>query len=198
MNDPASNDAKSIWQNQETEGTTVTLDDIRKRAARFQKRIRNRNLREYIASVVVIAAFAFVAWQTPGWMIKSGSALIVAATIFVAWQLHRRGRAQAVPDGATAGGLLAFHREELVRQRDAVRSVWLWYLLPFQPGMALLMLGRYFQVHVPGRTLATDHLIIVFSSIVIALVFVIIMLLNLWGAARLQNRIHELDKLKAE
>jgi len=198
MSGPASHDAKTIWQNQETEGTTVTLEDIRGRAAKFQTRVRNRNLREYIASAVVIASFAFCAWAMPGWMIKFGSVLTVAATIFVVWQLHRRGRTQAVPDGATAAGLLAFHREELVRQRDAVRSVWLWYLPPFLPGMALLMLGRYFQVHAPGRPIATDHLIIVFVSIIMALVFVAILLLNLWGAARLQNRIHELDEMRAE
>jgi uncharacterized membrane protein YecN with MAPEG domain len=193
-----SHDAKTIWQNQETEGTTVTLQDIRRRAAKFQKRIRNRNLREYIASAVVIAAFAFVAWNMTGWMIKLGGVLTVAATIFTVWQLHRRGRAQAVPDGATAAGLLAFHREELVRQRETVRTVWLWYLLPFLPGMALLMLGRYLQVHAPGRSIAADHMVIVFTSIIMALVFVIILLLNLWGAARLQNRIHELDRMRAE
>ena len=198
MSGPASHDAKTIWQNQETEGTTVTLEDIHARAATFQKRIRNRNLREYIGSALVIASFAFCAWNMPGWMIKLGSLLVVAGTIFVAWQLHRRGRAAGVPDGATAAGLLAFHREELTRQRDAVRSVWLWYLLPFLPGMTLLMLGRYFQVHAPGRAIATDHMIIVFASIIMALVFVVILLLNLWGAARIQNRIHELDKLTAE
>jgi hypothetical protein len=198
VSDPAFHDAKSIWRNQETEGTTVTLEDIKSRADKFQKRIRNRNLREYIASVFVIAAFGFVAWHMHGWMIRLGGATIIAATLFVMWQLHRRGRANAVPDGATAGGLLAFHRAQLVRQRDAVRSVWLWYLAPFVPGLALISLGRYFQNHVPGRPLAQDHAIIIFSGIIMVLVFFIILLLNLWGAARLQNRIHELDKLRAE
>jgi len=193
-----SHDAKTIWQNQETEGTIVTFEDIRGRAAKFEKRIRNRNLREYIASAIVIAVFGLYAWFFPGWMLKLGSGMIVAATIFVVWQLHRRGRAHAVPDGATAAGLLAFHREELVRQRDTVRTVWSWYLLPFVPGLVLMMLGRYFQIHLPGRPIAEDHLVIIFFSIIMALFFVIILLLNLWGAARLQNRIHELDKLRAE
>ncbi|MEI9997181.1 MAG: hypothetical protein WDM91_21475 [Rhizomicrobium sp.] len=197
MSDSASQDAKTLWQNQETESTTVTLDDIRKRAGQFQRRVRNRNRREYIASAVVIAAFGVLAWQMPGWMMKLGSVLIVTATLFVVWQLHRRGRAQTVPDGAAAG-LLAFHREELVRQREMLRTVWLWYLAPFVPGMALILLARYFQLHTPGRSLAVDHLIIVFGAMIMALVFVIILLLNLWVAARLQNRIHELDRLKAE
>jgi len=198
MSDPASLDAKTIWQNQETEGTTVTLEDIRGRAAKFEKRVRDRNLREYIAGAIVIAVFGFYVWYMPGWMMKLGSLLVVAATIFIVWQLHRRGRAQAVPDGVTLAALLAFQRRELVRQRDALRTVWLWYLLPFVPGMALILLGRYFQIHVPGRPLAMDHLAIVFTAIIAALVFVVILLLNLWVAARLQNRIHELDKMTAE
>ena len=199
MSDPASHNARTIWQNQTTEGTTVTLEDIRNRAAKFQRRIRNRNLREYIAGVVVIAAFGFCAWNMQGWMIKLGSLLIVAAAVFVIWQLHRRGRAEAIPDGATtAAELLKFHRQELIRQRDAARLVLWWYLLPPVPGLMLMMLGRYFQSHVASRSLAADHTIIIYSSIIMLLVLTIIWLLNLWGAARLQNRIHELDKMTAE
>ncbi len=198
MSGPASHDAKTIWQNQETEGTTVTLEDIRGRAAKFEKRIRNRNLREYIASAVVIAIFGFYAWHFPGWMMELGSTLTVAATIFVMWQLHRRGRSQAMPDGATTAGLLEYHRRELSRQRDMLRAIGLWYLLPFVPGMVLIFLGRYFQLHTPGRTLARDHLAIVLGASIAALIFIIILLLNLWGAAKLQNRIHELDKLRTE
>lgn len=193
-----SDEVKRLWRDQKTEEEIVTLDDIRKRAVKFHNRVRNRNLREYIASAVVIAAFAFVAWNMTGWMIRLGGVLTVIATIFTIWQLHRRGRTRAVPDGATVAALLAFHREELVRQRDAVRTVWLWYLPPFLPGMVLMTLGRYFQLHAPGRTIAEDHVVILFASIVMALVFVIILVLNMWGAARLQNRIHELDRLRAE
>lgn len=74
----------------------------------------------------------------------------------------------------------------------------LWYIMPFMPGLVLFMLGQYFQSPEPGRLLAQDHTIIVFISVVILLVLAIVWLLNLLGAARLQNRIDELDKLKAE
>ncbi|MGA9796024.1 MAG: hypothetical protein WBQ17_10880 [Rhizomicrobium sp.] len=198
MSDPASHDAKSIWQNQKTEDTTVTLEDIRNRAAKFQKRVRNRNLREYIASAIVIAVFGFYALHLPGWMTKLGSAMTIAAMLFVTWQLHRRGQAHDTPDGATTARLLAFHREELSRQRDMVRTVLWWYMAPFLPGIALIFLGRYFQSHVPGRTLAEDHLVILLGGIIAALIVAIVWLLNMWAAARLQNRIDELDRLRAE
>lgn len=191
-------DIKTLWQNQTVEGTIVTLEDIRGRAAKFQRRIRSRNLGEYIAGAFGVAIFGLYVWYLPGWMMKLGSVLSIAALLLVTWQLHRRGRARGVPDGATAVGLLAFHRAELARQREALRTVWLWYIMPFVPGAALIVLGRYFQHHVSGRTPAMDHMIIVLIAIIMVLACVIIGLLNMWGAARLQNRIDELDKLRTE
>jgi hypothetical protein len=198
MSDPASHDVKNIWRNQQTEGTIVTLEDIHGRAAKFERRVKSRNIREYVAGAIVIALFGFAAWRMHGWMIELANVMTIAATLFVTWQLHRRGRARNLPDGATAAGLLAFHREELVRQRDMIRSVWVWYIAPFIPGSVMIFLARYFQMHTPGIPLAEDHMRIVLGASIAALIMVIIGLLNMWGAARLQNRIDELDKLRTE
>ncbi len=83
-------------------------------------------------------------------------------------------------------------RQELIRQRDALRSVGLWYLAPFIPGMALVMMGRWFQSHAAHRALAFDHLLILLTSGLAVLVFLAIWLLNLYGAKRLQQRIDAL------
>ena len=56
---------------------------------------------------------------------------------------------------------------------------------------------RYFQYHAPGRTLAWDHQMVILCSVIVALTFAIIWLLNAWGAERLQRRIDQLDKLRA-
>ena len=42
------NDPRNLWQSQEGEDVTITLEEIRLRAARFERRIRRRNLREYV------------------------------------------------------------------------------------------------------------------------------------------------------
>lgn len=92
--------------------------------------------------------------------------------------------------------LLEFHRQELLRQRNAAKSVAWWYIAPVTPGVAMMTLGRYFQFHAPGRTLAWDHQIVILCSVIVALTFAIIWLLNAWAAERLQRRIDELDKLR--
>ena len=56
-------DLKNLWQGQNVEATRMTLEEIRQKAAKFQKRIRNRNLREYAAAVVVFGWFGFYLWQ---------------------------------------------------------------------------------------------------------------------------------------
>jgi hypothetical protein len=189
-------DATAIWRRQRTEETAVTLADIHERAQKLQSQIRRRNMREYAAAIVVVLVFGSYLWIFPGWMMKTGSALSIIAALFVVWHLHKHGAAQALQEHS-GQALVEAHRAELMRQRDLLKSVGVWYLAPFVPGTVLIMLGRYFQVHAPGRTLAWDHQIILNAAIVVALVFGIIWLLNAWGAERLQRRIDQLDSVRS-
>jgi hypothetical protein len=185
-------DVKTLWRNQKPEDDTVTLAAIHEKASLFRKRIRRAVLVEYIASGFVVLIFGFYIWIYPGWMMKTGSALIIAATFFMLWQLRRRMSAQDVPD-AQRLELIAFHRRELVRMRDARSSAWLWYILPILPGMALMMAGRWFQFHASWRSLAWDHEIIVVCSVGIVLALGGIWLFQSSRAKHLQKEIDALD-----
>ncbi|MEA1673445.1 hypothetical protein [Nitrospirillum sp. BR 11163] len=99
--DPAespSNSLQSLWQSQEQEIPPVTLEEIRAKAAAFERKIRRRNLRKYLGSAVAAACFAFYIWLFPGWMIKLGSALIILALGWTMWRLRQRGDAR-IPGG---------------------------------------------------------------------------------------------------
>lgn len=183
-------DPQKLWQSQATEHTPMTIAQIHQKARTFQAKVRRRNIIEYVACVVVIAGFMPALLHRGSWMMQAGAAWIMAATVFIAWQLHRRASGRAVPDGGQA--VVDFHRRELMRQRDAVRSVGFWYLAPFAPGMVLLLAGRWFQSHATHRPLALDHLIIGLVGVIAVLVFVVIWLLNQRGADRLQRQIEEL------
>ncbi len=188
-------DAKTLWRNQPSEETAVTLDNVRDRAEKFQSQIRRRNMREYLAAPLVVVMCGVCMWFFPGWMMKTGSAFFIIAVLFVVWQLHNRGAAEMLP--ANSGmSLVVFHREALIRQRDALRSVGTWYLAPFVPGLVLFVLGRYFQFHAPGRTLPWDRQIILLCAVIAVLISGIIWLLNVWGAERLQREIDHLDGLR--
>ena len=168
----------------------MSLAEIHQKARSLEKKVRWRNAREYIASAVVILGFSPTLFHKDSWMMQAGAALIIAGTIYVVWRMHRHASARAVPDAGEA--LRAFHREELIRQRDALRSVGRWYLAPFVPGMVLVMMGRWFQSHVGGRSLAMDHLGILLASALVAQVFGGIWWLNQRGADHLQKQIDQL------
>lgn len=172
---------KDLWARQPSEGFAMPLDDIHALAEKFARRIRIRNLVEYLAAVVVIGAFGWYAYAIPGLLVKLGSLMVVAGTMIVVWQLHRR----AAPLPTSGMDCLAHLRAELIRQRDALRSVTVWYLGPMVPGMALFLIGLYLYVP-PARR----H--VLFTAALCIVVFAGVWALNYWGASRLQKRIDAL------
>jgi hypothetical protein len=116
------------------------LEDVRKGADKFYRRILWRNAIEYVACVIVLIGFGTYLLTLEHHFQKAGSVLVIAATLFVAWQLHRRASAEP-PERAGTAPLLLFARTPLVRQRDALRSIFWRHILPFLPGMAVLMTG---------------------------------------------------------
>lgn len=191
MTGDPSDDLQALWRAQPTEHQPMTLAEIHQRARTMRRKVRRRNLTEYAAGVLVILGFAPVLLHPRSWMMQAGAALIIVATVMVLRHLHRMASARAVPeDGAP---IVDFHREELIRQRDVLRTVGRWYLAPFIPGLALITAGRWFQAHARGRTVETDHLIILVTSAIVALFFVFVWALNQWGAKQLQKRIDALD-----
>ena len=190
MENKLPDDLKNVWQNQTVEANQMSLDEIRRKAGKFQKRIRNRNLREYAASVLVIAAFGYYVWRFPE--VRLGSGLIIAATLYMVYQLHTRGAAKTIPAALGLGTCLDFHRRELELQRDLLRDIWKWYLLPFVPGLLAFVAVPVMHLP-PGKWLRTVPFILL-----CAVVFYGIGSLNQRAARRLQWQIDELDTMDKE
>ena len=176
-------DPQTLWQSQQSEHAPLSLAEIHDRSRAFQARIRRRNLVEYAACVFVVLGFAPALFARVNWMIPTASALIIAATLFVAWQLHRRGSSARSPESGAA--LTDFHRTQLTRQRDAVRSVAAWYIAPFVPGMLLLLTGVWF---VPR----SNHLAVLLTAVLTAVIFTSTWWLNQKAATRLQQQLDAL------
>jgi len=182
-------DPRSLWQDQKVEKVVLSLEEIRLRAARFERRIHSRNVREYVAGVVVIGLFTLQLSRAHGWRLTP-PALVIAGTLYVLFQLHRRASARPLPADLGRQASIAFHRAELERQRDAIRGVWHWYLLPFVPGLAAGL-----------AVTAIDHGINATwnkTAAVFVLVFMGIWALNRRGARTLTRKIEELKAMETE
>ena len=180
---------KEAWQASVENAGTPAIDDVRAGASKFYRRIWWRNAIEYAACAVVVFGFGKYLFTLEHVLEKAGSLLVIAGTLFVAWQLHRRGSAEP-PEKAGAMPLLLFARAQLVRQRDALRSIFWWYLLPFLPGLTVFMTGTMLSARPSGPeprdAVGFAGLIALFAGI---------WWINQLGARSLQKHIDEIDAL---
>jgi hypothetical protein len=185
--------AKQAWQASVEIAGAPPLEEVRKGASKFYRYIWWRNAVEYVACVIVVVGFTSYVFTLPNPLQKVGSVLVVLGTLYVAWQLHRRASA-VPPEAAGTMPLLLFARAQLVRQRDALRSIFGWYIAPFLPGMAVFMTGTMLEKRT-GEGLGTIDAI---GSAVLLAVFVGVWWLNQVGARRLQRHIAEIDALTGD
>jgi hypothetical protein len=194
-------DMMNVWRNQPVERIEISLGEIRRKSRKLQKRVLWRNLREYAAGIIVIAAFGFYIPVFHTALISTGCGMIIAATLFVAYMLHKRGAARNTPTEAGFSTCVDFHRKELERQRDLMQSVWSWYLLPFVPGMIVFLCGLFvFTIAQPNAPAHLGTIVLTFALMTagIAIVLVGIGILNQRAAGKLQREIDTLDGLEKE
>jgi hypothetical protein len=188
---------QSIWQSLPTETITLSVEDMRARASKLDRRIRRRFIVEYVASVVVIIAFSWYAtWPapaTPLWPIANVA--IIVGTIVMLWNLHRVSRQQKPSGSASIKSLVEYHRANLAYQRDGLRTVWLWYLLPFVPGVVMWLAALWISRPATPAGDVMAGFLIVTAAFCVA-VFGLLFALNLLAAAHLQRQIDDLDRFK--
>lgn len=187
--------AKQAWQASVATAGAPSLEEVRKGASKFYRYVKWRNRVEYAACIVVVVAFSAYVFWLPHLLQKIGSVLVVVATLYVAWQLHRRASA-VPPEKAGTMPLLLFARAQMVRQRDALRSIFGWYILPFLPGLALVMTGNA-QAE-PRSGTGWPNLAEALALVVMLGMLGFVWWINQLGARRLQKHIDELDTLMGD
>ena len=178
-------DVGQIWRSQAPEIQPVAIERMLARS--FQSTVSLRNFFEYVAAAAIIIAFGYSAATASSWIVQAGYVLGIAATVYISWQLHARASARSLPPTGALSAL-AFHRAELARQRDALRSVWGWYLAPMIPFFVVVTLGRLLEK-------PSDWPFWVAWLAVAGLILAGVLHLNLRGAEALQRDIEEIDAL---
>lgn len=177
-------DIRDIWNESSEEEYVMKIDQIRTKSESFAKTVKWRNFREYSAAVFVIAMFAYYAFASQITLIKIGSLCNIAAALFIMVQLNKRSASTTVNPGTEP--IISYHRKQLEREKNALRSVWAWYLLPTIPGTALFAAG--FIQSQPEADFTR-------SIAVILLINIFVLLYNAWGARQLQKEIDALPTI---
>jgi hypothetical protein len=187
--------AKQAWQASVEVAGGPPLEDVRKGADRLYRAVTWRNRIEYVACAVVIVVFSYYLFTMEHILHKLGSVATIVAAIYAPWQLHRRASAVA-PEMAGTMPIYAFARGQLVRQRDALKSIFGWYILPFLPRLALMIAGNGLDPRIEAA--GPPHWARWLALGVIVAIFAGIWWINQLGARRLQKRIDEIDALTGE
>ncbi|MGO9088444.1 MAG: hypothetical protein ACLQBK_24825 [Candidatus Sulfotelmatobacter sp.] len=181
------NPVQKMWQDQPVEGVKMSAEMIHKRAAKFERRIVWRNVREYVASLIAAALFGYFFVTAHDVLSRITSGLFIAGLVWIVVQLHRKGSAKSMPAGVDTLTSLQLYRAELERQREVVSTVWSWYLAPLVPGFVVYTLG--FAIRFP-RPAAWAGLALI--DAIVAAVFFGIWKLNMRAARCLERMIAEL------
>jgi len=182
-------DIRNLWQSQGSGDAPLTLEELRKKGAKFRTTIARRNLREYVGIALMVTYFSYFAWTSRLPLMRVGNSLLAAALLYMAYQLHRRASASPAPEEMAWKSCVAFHRAQLERQRDALSGIWSWYLGPLIPGFATITIAIAIPLfHKSILAGLSSFLWIVFPAVVLWLVAKA----NRGAAAKIQRQIDEL------
>ncbi len=188
MNQTLENPAQKLWQDQPVEGMKMSVEAVRLRAGKFERRIARRNLRESVASAVVIIAFGYFFVTAPNILLRITWGLFIAGMIWLTVQLRRKGSPRTMPEDLGAATSVSFFRSELERQRDLLKNVWPSHLGPLVPGYVALNLAWAFA---PPRP--TSWMTILVLDLFFVAIFFGVWKLNQRAARCLQRSIDEVS-----
>ena len=177
----------------------MPVEELRKAANKFARKIFWRNIREYVAAVIVTIWYGYYIYKFDSTLVRIGSGLVVAAAIWISWRIYKKGRPRKMPEEIDAQSCIDFRRSELKRQYDLLSTIWTWYLLPFTPGLILFLIGllRIALARAGARMhyheIATDYCV---AFAVCAGTFIVLGMVNHWAAKKLKRQIDQLDALK--
>jgi hypothetical protein len=185
------NPMQELWLQQPLEGTRMSLDEIRKRASKFEKRIVRRNAREYVCGGIAIFLFGYFLAHAHDMPTRIAFGMLIAGMAYVMVYLYRKGGTTGAAAAETGKQCTDFFLRELERQRDLMSNLW-WYLGPLVPGMVMLSVSSFLA---PRRPYSLWVLAAVDVSLVV-LSYVIIRM-NSRAARCLQRQIDELRAARA-
>ena len=141
-------DLGQMWRQQPHAGHTMSLDDIRLKARELDAKVQQWNLVGGLLCAVLLAKNAWEIWVDTDLVERAGDSLMFLALVCVIYQFWRYARAETAPAARGQASCVEYYRARLIRQRELSREGWK-YILPFAPGVAVIVFGRAMQGRPP-------------------------------------------------
>jgi len=185
-------DPRTIWQNQPTEPSVMTLDTVRKKVRELHVKTRRQLLGNFAVPIIIAAFYAFGRKHFPG--LQPLFAFAIAWSLAGLYFLNRGMWSEPMPGDAALSTGLEFYRREIERRRYLIRRVLLWSF-----GPVLLAIGTFIVAlaKIGGRDRPIFPNALPFLTLVliwIAAYFVI----RIREQRELQREIDALDKIERD
>jgi hypothetical protein len=172
---------RRLWQSNEPEkkmNNVISISEIREQSTAFERKMRFRNMREYVAASIIVVAFGWRALHAHSWLEAASCVELVGAAIWITSALLKKGESDP-GHNATLKQLLHYHRSQMDRQIKLLSRVMVWYLAPIAVGLVGLLAADAMRLGLTPTILGT--------MIVFVVLFVAIAILNKRAAAKLEN-----------
>jgi hypothetical protein len=117
-------DPKKIWQEQPTEATKMSLEEIRRKAHQFHSRGRLKALTAIVIGIALCGVFA-VTFAKPQYLVlRIGWGILSLWALYGAYQAYKWIWPSSLAADATLSTSLEFYRRELEKRRDYLRHIW--------------------------------------------------------------------------
>jgi hypothetical protein len=172
---------RRLWQSNEPEkkmNNVISLSEIREQSSTFERKMRFRNMREYVAASIIVVAFGWRAFHAHSWLESISCVELVGTAIWITSALLKPGAPDPGPN-ATLKQLLEYHSAQLDRQIKLLSRVMVWYLAPIAVGLVGLLTADALRL---GFTP-----VIVSTMVAFVVLFIAIAIVNKRAAAKLRN-----------
>jgi len=139
-NDSSGNDPRTIWQNQPTEPSAMTLEKIRQKVRELHAKTRRQLLGNLVVPVIVVAFYGFGIKQFQNPALRSVFAFAIAWSLAGLYFLNRGMWSAMLPGDAALSTGLESYRREVERRRSLSGRFMVWGFGPVVFAIATLIM----------------------------------------------------------
>jgi hypothetical protein len=129
-NDSSSNDPKTVWQNQATEPSIMTIERIRQKTKELRAKTRQTLLGGIGVSLLVVGISIYGIASGDGPVVRVVCAFLIAWSVAGQYFVNRRMRSATLPGDAALSTGIESYRSEVERRRYLSSHFLLWSFGP--------------------------------------------------------------------
>lgn len=130
-----------LWQSQLPPELSTDLKRVHRDGERLDRQLFRRDLRELLATAVVVIGFSAILLLGNDWLTRLGAGLTLVGCGLTFWLLLSARRLARIPADSPLREQLQAELVRLDRQILLLRKVLWWYLLPLLGGAVLVFAG---------------------------------------------------------